>query len=96
MEPIKLTWEQWLEQFKPIANLFNQDAPYDGLMFETYGDEHSKVQELAGIHPLRVWTVVEGDEGDLVITNGYHYVNRIGYFITELPAESDKFYEIEP
>jgi hypothetical protein len=33
-----------------------------------------------------VWTYVDGDDGTYV-TNGYHLVNRIGYFITEVPYD---------
>ncbi|MCI4659701.1 hypothetical protein [Cryobacterium zhongshanensis] len=31
----------------------------------------------------KLWTIVNGDDGSLVIASGWHYVNRIGYVITE-------------
>jgi hypothetical protein len=31
----------------------------------------------------KLWTIVEGDDGSLVILSGRHFVNRIGYVITE-------------
>jgi hypothetical protein len=31
--------------------------------------------------PERIWTLLEVDDG-LVISNGMHYVNRVGFFIT--------------
>lgn len=38
-----------------------------------------------GIEDRFVWTIVEGDSGDLYASAGYHLVNRLGYIITEVP-----------
>lgn len=35
-----------------------------------------------------IWTLVEED-GIMVIISGYHYVNRMGYIITEVPWNLD-------
>jgi hypothetical protein len=32
-----------------------------------------------------VWTVLDCD-GALVVGSGFHYVNRVGYIITEVPV----------
>lgn len=32
-----------------------------------------------------VWTIVEGDNGKLYLSPGYHFVNRLGYAICEIP-----------
>lgn len=38
-----------------------------------------------GIEDRFVWTIVEGDSGNLYASAGYHLVNRLGYIITEVP-----------
>jgi len=37
-----------------------------------------------------VWTWVDGDDGSWIIS-GFHYVNRIGYFITEKPYTGEVY-----
>lgn len=31
----------------------------------------------------KLWTIVDGDDGGLYAVSGWHYVNRVGYLITE-------------
>ena len=45
------------------------------------------MRSIHATEPNRVWTLIEGDSGNLWITNGYHFVNRLNYFITEVPFE---------
>lgn len=33
----------------------------------------------------RIWTVIDGDGGDLIASPGVHFVNRVGYVVTEKP-----------
>ena len=33
-----------------------------------------------------IWTLLDGDDGDLYLANGYHLVNRIGYLISTVPV----------
>ena len=77
-------WEkeltEWTEKYKPIPNHFSKHED----MFETYGEELEFVRSQKDKH---IWTLVEGDSGDLYIVDGYHFVNRLNYFITELPYE---------
>jgi hypothetical protein len=54
-------------------------------MFETYGEEVEFVQSQ---DPRYVWTNVQGDMSDLIVA-GYHYVNRLSYYITEIPWEDE-------
>lgn len=86
MDVNQITDDEFIKQFKPIQNhLIGEDAPWGGIMFETYGDELKHVCLIANLYPDHVWTLSECDEG-MVISNGYSFVNRFGYFITELPA----------
>lgn len=47
-------------------------------------------QGLAESSRNNLWTIVEGDAGeDLYAVSGWHYVNRIGYIVTEEPWDDD-------
>ena len=46
------------------------------------------VLSIAKTDPNRVWTLSDGDDGNMYISSGYHLVNRINYFITAVPLES--------
>jgi len=74
-------WDEWVAKFKPQDNHFNGQ----GKMYETYGEEYEYVKS---IHPNFVWTYVDGDMSSLIIA-GHHWVNRIGYYITENPWSDD-------
>jgi hypothetical protein len=82
-----ITFEKWAEEFKPTTNHMDDNASYDGAMFETYGDEldHVRVAD-----KFNIWTLISGDNGSTWIISGYHLVNRMGYFITEKPFEDDE------
>jgi hypothetical protein len=72
-------WSDWETKFKPVKNHFRKDP--DEIMFETYGEE---LDYVFSVEPNTVWTYVQGDTS-MIIVAGYHYVNRIGYYITEVP-----------
>lgn len=86
MQDTKMTWEEWEAKYIPIKNWLRKDEETD--MFETYGVELGFVMGVDYMDSRRVWTVVEGERG-LWITNGYHLVNRVHYFITQEPYEGD-------
>jgi hypothetical protein len=86
---VELTWSEFEEQFKPIKNHLVSDP--DQLMFETYGEEDAFV--ISKIAERKVWSYADGDYCSYV-SNGYHYVNRIGYYVCELPYEENVEYQI--
>ena len=78
------------DEYKPVKNHINKNASFDGCMFETYGSELKHVYKIGKKTEWRnVWTIIDGDSGDLYTIAGFHFVNRIGYLITEDPWESD-------
>jgi hypothetical protein len=79
-----MTFERWLTKYKPIKNPLC-DAPYGGLMFETFGEEKEEVRK-EGRNPFTVWTLLDND----VIIPGWHFVNRLGYFVTEVPFTQEE------
>ena len=82
-----IDWEQeldaWEAKYKPIANHIDP-SNYD--KFETYGEELRYVMDQ---DPRRIWTLVDGDDGNMYIVDGYHLVNRVAYFVTEVPFEGE-------
>ena len=80
-----MTYDYWVDNFKPIKNKISK-YPDDSLIhFETYGDEVEFVQKADNKY---IWTEVDGDSGTYIIA-GYHYVNRIQYYITENPWDDE-------
>ena len=73
--------QEWEKRFKPIASL------------ETLGEEYRCMQFIEALFPGCVWTECQHDEG-IYINAGWHFVNRIVYWVTEIPSESDTFYQV--
>lgn len=84
-----MTYDYWVENFDPIVNTIIDDHGEDTLHFETYGDE---VEFVKTQDPYNIWTEVDGDSGTYIIS-GYHFVNRIQYYITNKPW-ADEYTEI--
>ena len=85
---IEMTMEEWEATYKPIYNHIDNNASFQdetgqGIMFETYGDE---VEFVKSQSPANIWMYGEGDDGGTYIWNGWGFVNRLGYFITEVPC----------
>lgn len=94
--PQMLTFDEWEEKFRPRVNIFSPNTGFCdengyGILFDTYGIENLFVQN--HIHEKTVWTWIDADKGTYVV-NGYHWVNRIGYFVTEVPYEDGSVYDI--
>ena len=86
---VSMTWSEFVDFFKPIKNHFSNDP--DNLMFETYGEELEFVNKA---NPHNIWTYLDTDGGSVTV-EGFHYVNRIGYYITEVPWIDATSYEID-
>lgn len=87
----ELTEDEFDQQYQLIPNHLNPSAGWaigeqGGCLFETYGEEFDYVKRF---DPARVWTVVDGDDGDIYIVNGLHHVNRIGYLLSREPAPAN-------
>lgn len=80
-------WDEWATKFKPIRNHLDKYASdkNPSHMFETYGAEYEYVQS---VDPKYVWTYVDGDMSSLLVA-GIHFVNRIGYYVCEVPWDND-------
>ena len=89
-----LTEEQFYEQFTPIENHIDDNAGWNGSMFETFGEEleYVKMKAQSGNN---VWTLVEGEDDTWYISNGMRLVNRMGYFITREEWQGETDVEID-
>jgi hypothetical protein len=78
-------FEQWVEQYRPIANP-DGDSGFivndQSIFFETHGEDLKTVQAALEKDPAKVWTVLDVD-GELYVGEGYQFVNRFGYFLTD-------------
>jgi hypothetical protein len=83
---IEMDFDDWCDTYKPITNHIDNNASFDGAMFETYGDEVAFVKEQP---EDRIWMYGDGDDGGSYIWSGWGFVNRLGYFITEVPCPPD-------
>ena len=88
---IELDYDEWVATYKPILNHIDTNASFDGMMFETYDEEYAFVK---ATDENRIWMYGDGDDGGSYIWNGWHFVNRIGYFITAVPCPPDTTIQI--
>ena len=95
---IKMDMDTWSDKYQPVLNLLGDNPSLDdgngGIMFETYGREVDFVRGVTITNPRNVWTYIDGSDGQPLVVNGWHLVNRIGYLVTAVPAEPETFYEI--
>ena len=89
---IEMDFDEWCATYKPIPNNIVEDSSFDGTMFETYGAEVTFVKKA---DPAYIWMYGDGDDGGSYIWNGWHIVNRIGYFITEVPCPADTTIQVK-
>jgi hypothetical protein len=70
-----ISYDEWLMTYSPEED-----------MLETYGEDIARV---VATDTNLIWTLVETDYGEL-ISSGYAYVNRIGYYIARVPHDLEK------
>lgn len=92
--PAYLTIDEdtFVTEYRPIPNPLDDAAGFDfgggGCLLETYGADR---EHLRSADPAKVWTVIDGDNGAIVIESGYHLVNRIGFLVTQMPVPPGVF-----
>lgn len=79
-----MTYEQWIEKFKPIKNHIAGSAPFNGTLFETFGAEYDFIRQQP---PNKIWTVVDAEGHSTIISPGHHFCNRLGYLVCEVEWE---------
>lgn len=94
---IEMDFDEWVKVYKPIYNHLDSNASFQdetdqGMMFETYGDE---VEFVKSQSPDKIWMYGDGDDGGSYIWSGWGFVNRIGYFITEVPCPPIQLFKLK-
>lgn len=94
---IEMDYDEWVKTYKPVYNHIDKNASFgdesgQGFMFETYGDEYEFVKTA---NPNCIWTYGDGDDGGSYIWSGWSLINRIGYFITEIPFPENTTIQIK-
>ena len=84
---IEMSEDEFEVRYQLLTNHLNPQATWAfgegrGCLFETCGKELEFVRQQ---DPGTVWTLVDGDDGDQYLVNGFHIVNRIGYLISTVP-----------
>lgn len=77
-----MTEDEWYETYKPIQNHLDDNASWNGTMFETYGGELDFVN---GELNQNIWTWSDGDDGGTYLSSGQSYVNTLGYLVCTVP-----------
>lgn len=82
---IEITEEEFALQYPLIENHLNPSLVWElglqsGGIFETYGDEYQFVRQQ---DPRQVWTLTDGDDGQMFLQSGVHFVNRVAYLISQ-------------
>jgi hypothetical protein len=88
---IELTEDEFDDRYLLVPNHINPSAGWaigeaGGCLFETYGEEFAFVRRY---DPRKVWTLVDGDDGDMYVISGHHFVNRVGYLLSTVPIPED-------
>ena len=89
---IEMTDDEWFNTYKPIKNHIDTHASFNGTMFETYGEE---VEFVKSQNPNCVWMYGDGDDGGTYLWSGWGFVNRIGYFVTEVPFPDNTTIQVQ-
>lgn len=84
-----ITEDEWVETYGP------KPAPSGDGGFD-YGEgstlldwtRPADLKILEETDENRIWTVVDGDDGPAIVA-GRHFVNRMGYIVTENPRADD-------
>ena len=87
-----MTEQEWFDEYRPRTNHLDSNSSFEGLLFETYGSELDYVKSQPNEN---IWTYVDGDDDSPLILNGYHLVNRIGYFVCANAWTEPQSVEIE-
>ena len=92
------TWEEFVTKYKPLAaNNGDPDEGQDDYEATCVMDDyHIEPQNsiIKNCPPNRLWTCMDNDYGTPIVVAGWHYINRIGYIITEIPwTDAEETYQ---
>jgi len=80
------TEKEFFEKYTPMKNPIDNNAAFNGTMYETFGEEMDFINIQ---NDKMIWTIID-EEDTMYILAGRHLVNRIGYIITKEEWENDE------
>jgi len=86
-----MRYKTWFEKYKPLT-YENPNDITDVILFDTCGED---LEFLNKQNPKCIWTEVSRwtKSGKSRIISGAHLVNRVCYYVTEIPFE-DEYLEV--
>ena len=81
-----INYNEWFEEYKPHLNHFTSSPDNDNFIFETFGEELKYVKQQ---NNKNIWTEISRENEEFWIIPGYHFIDRIGFYITEKPWENE-------
>lgn len=88
----KLTFEEFSEYYQVKRNPINANSPYANTMLD-YGDE--ELNYLGEIDRDNIWSLIDGNKNNLILSAGLQYKNVIGFFITKRPWIKNEKYALK-
>lgn len=86
---IQMSYSDWDDKYRPLRNkhgdLMDVDPRGSNISQEDFNIARSE---------NRMWTLLDGEK-DPIITNGFHYVNRLDHYVCEVPYDSNELIEVE-
>lgn len=80
-----MTPEEFTQEFRPVQH------PREGELWPL-----ERTPEIVrAADERRLWTAVDGDDGQTFYLSGWHLVNRFGYVVTERPYPEEEEIEVE-
>lgn len=83
--------KEWEQTYKPQKNTISGHRGWEGLLFETHGDDWEYV---ATQPEENVWSYIDDEDGTAFAT-GRWSENAMGYFICEVPWTEIDFFIVE-
>lgn len=75
-----MPWATWEQAFLPQKNVLNPRAKFGGRFFEHKGAQWNYI---VGKPAQQLWTLIQEDDGTMVLRNGLYVRGRKGYFYCE-------------
>lgn len=84
-----MSYEEWEKIYKPIINPFLTKEEQKANDSTQYHFHYSSIEEndflKDNIGSGKLWTVVEGERESLYLLSGFHRINRVYHFVTQIP-----------
>jgi len=85
---IEISEDEFDNRYQLLENHINLNASWGygdrpGCLFESFGDELNFVNQQ---DPQTIWTLIDGDNGDMYLISGLHFINRVGYLLSTSPV----------